>query len=67
LQANSRQTEADEFFHQAYDWLMKAATNIEDDNLRQSYLENMRENQALLWEVQERGIVTKDLGNVGVT
>ncbi len=54
LQANGRQAEADEYLHRAYDWMMMAASKIKDDDLRQSYLENVRDNRDIQAAYQAR-------------
>jgi tetratricopeptide (TPR) repeat protein len=54
LRANGRDGEADEYLRQAYERMMMAAGNIRDDELRRSYLENVRDNRAIQTEYKER-------------
>lgn len=54
--ANHQPEKADEFLRKAYERVMLVAGKIQDDELRRSYLENVKENREILTEVQERGI-----------
>ena len=54
LQANDRQEEAEEYLHQASARMMMVADNINDEGLRRSYLENVRDNRAIHAAYQER-------------
>ncbi len=46
--------EADEYLRQAYERMMKVAGKIDDEKLRISYLENVRDNRALREAYQKR-------------
>jgi tetratricopeptide (TPR) repeat protein len=54
LRVNGRETEADEYLRKAYERLMMVAGNIQDDDLRCSYLEDIRGNRAIQAEFRKR-------------
>jgi hypothetical protein len=54
LRVNGREDEADEYLRQAYERMMMVARKIEDEDLRRSYLENVRDNRELQAAYQER-------------
>jgi tetratricopeptide (TPR) repeat protein len=54
LRVNGREEEADEYLRQAYERVMMVAGNISDEDLRRSYLENVRDNRAIQAAYQER-------------
>ena len=54
LRANGMEMEADEYLSKAFDRMMKVAGNIDDKELRRSYLENVRDNRNLHAAYQER-------------
>lgn len=54
LRANGMEMEADKYLRQAYERMMKVAGKIDDEELRISYLENVRDNRALREAYQER-------------
>jgi tetratricopeptide (TPR) repeat protein/predicted Ser/Thr protein kinase len=54
LRENGFNKEADEFLQKAYDRMMMVAGNISDEDLRRSYLENVRDNRAIQAAYQER-------------
>jgi tetratricopeptide (TPR) repeat protein len=54
--ANQQIDKADEYLNKAYARLMLAVGNIKDDNLRDSFLENVRWNRQILAEAKSHGI-----------
>lgn len=54
LRVNGREEEADEYLHQAYERVMMVAGKISDEDLRRSYLENVRDNAAIQAAYHER-------------
>ena len=54
LRVNGREQEADEKLRQAYERMMMVAGKISDDDLRRSYLENVRDNREIRAEYLER-------------
>jgi predicted ATPase/predicted Ser/Thr protein kinase len=54
LRANGLEADADKELQKAYDRLMMVAGKIEDEDLRHSYLENVRDNRELQAAYQER-------------
>ncbi len=54
LRANGREAEADETLKQAYDYVMRVADNLQDESLRRSWLENVRDNREIVAEWQQR-------------
>jgi predicted ATPase len=54
LRVNGREEEADEYLRQAYERVMMVAENISDEDLRRSYLENVRVNRAIQATYRER-------------
>jgi hypothetical protein len=54
LRVNGREDEADDYLRQAYERMMMVAEKIEDEDLRRSYLENVRDNRELQAAYQER-------------
>ena len=53
---NDRIEEANDYLRQAYERVMLVAGNTKDDDLRRSYLENVRENREILKEAKARGL-----------
>jgi tetratricopeptide (TPR) repeat protein len=55
LRANGRKAEADETLKQAYDYVMRVADNLQDETLRRSWLENVRDNREIVaeWAARE--------------
>jgi predicted ATPase len=54
LRVNGRAEEADDYLRQAYERVMMVAGNISDEDLRRSYLENVRDNRVIQTAYQER-------------
>ena len=52
LRVNGRETEADDYLKQAYGHVMRVADNLNDESLRRSWLENVRDNREIVagWE-----------------
>ncbi len=48
--------ETDDYLRQAYERVMLVAGNTKDDDLRQSYLENVSENREILKEAKAWGL-----------
>jgi len=53
---NQQPQKADEYLRRAYERLMLAESNIKDDDLRSSFLENVRWNREILAEAKTYGI-----------
>jgi hypothetical protein len=56
LRAMRREAEADDYLCQAYDHMMMAAGKITDEDLRQSYLNNVFDNRQIAEEYHSRGL-----------
>jgi tetratricopeptide (TPR) repeat protein len=54
--ANNQPEKAEEFLRKAYERVMLVAGKIQDEALRKSYLENVKDNREILREAKERGI-----------
>jgi hypothetical protein len=54
LRANGLEAQADQALETAYQRLMMVAGNIDDQDLRRSFLENVRDNQAIQAAYRER-------------
>jgi tetratricopeptide (TPR) repeat protein len=54
LRVNGKEKDADEYLRKAYERVMMVAENISDQDLRRSYLENVRDIRAIQAEFQER-------------
>jgi tetratricopeptide (TPR) repeat protein len=54
--ANNLILKADEYLQKAYDRVMLVAGKIQDDELRRSFLENVKDNREILQEAKARGI-----------
>jgi tetratricopeptide (TPR) repeat protein len=61
LRALGKEEEADEFLGRAYRWVMRIANNLLDEELKKSYLENVKVNRQIVAEAAARGIGS-DLG-----
>ncbi len=57
LRAVGRETEADEYLRRVYERVMLVASKTQDETLRQSWLENVRENREIVAE-WEAGLAT---------
>ncbi len=53
LRVNGREEEADEYLHQAYERVMMVAGKINDEDLRRTFLENVRDNRDIQAMYQE--------------
>ena len=60
--ANNQPEKADEFLRKAYQRVMLVAGKIQDEDLRNSYLENVQGNRELLQEAIARGIAPDEPG-----
>ena len=60
--ANNQPEKADEFLRKAYQRVMLVAGKIHDEDLRNSYLENVKDNREILKEAQVRGIAQNEPG-----
>ena len=54
LRVNGKEAEADDYLRQAYERMMMVAGNIKDEDLRRSYLENVRDNREIQATYQEK-------------
>jgi len=59
LRATGRDEEADSYLQSAFDRVMLVAGNTKDDDLRQSYLQNVPWNREILKEAKKRGITAE--------
>jgi tetratricopeptide (TPR) repeat protein len=54
LRALGRDAEADDFLRRAYEWVMLVANKTQDEALRQSWLEDVRDNREIVAEWEAR-------------
>lgn len=65
--ANHQPDKADDFLRKAYARIMLVAGNIQDHDLRQCYLENVKDNCKILQEASARGIASVQTGRQTVS
>jgi tetratricopeptide (TPR) repeat protein len=56
LRALGEEEKSDAFLRQASEWVMRVANNVQDGELKKSYLENVKVNRQILAEASARGI-----------